>query len=168
MPANCTLGNAGRYVPRHNPWTYYAGASSRASCKRWDVPAGTPSGGALRTDIRNGTLPNVGLLIPNMCHDGHDCPLSTADGWLHGWLPIVMAGPDYKAGRLAIVVTFDEDDYSAANSVLTTVVSPYTHHVVSGEAYTHYSWTHYVEQLIGSAALNNAGSAPSLRPAFGI
>jgi phospholipase C len=168
MPASCTLGNVGQYVPRHNPWTYYADAASRAGCKRWDVPAGTPSGGALRTDIRNGTLPNVGLLIPNMCHDGHDCPLSTADGWLHGWLPIVLAGPDYKSGRLAIVVTFDEDDYTAANTVLTTVVSPYTHHVVSAEAYTHYSWTHYAEQLIGSAALNNAGSAPSLRPAFGI
>jgi phospholipase C len=168
MPAACALGNVGQYVPRHNPWTYFADASSRASCKRWDVPAGTPGGGALRTDIRNGALPNVGLLIPNMCHDGHDCPLSTADGWLHGWLPIVMAGPDYKAGRLAIVVTFDEDDYSGANTVLTTVVSPYTKHVVSAEAYTHYSWTHYAEQLIGSAALNHAGSAPSLRPAFGI
>lgn len=168
MPSPCAMGNAGQYVPRHNPWTYYADATSRANCRRWDVPAGTPSGGALRTDIRNGTLPTVGLLVPNMCHDGHDCPLSTADGWLHGWLPIVMAGPDYTAGRLAIVVTFDEDDNTAANTVLTTVVSPYTHHVVSGEAYTHYSWTHYAEQLVGSAALNNAGSAPSLRPAFGI
>jgi acid phosphatase len=168
MPANCRLTNYGRYAVRHNPWPYFADATSRANCRRFDVPAGTPSGGALRTDVVNGTLPNIGLLIPNLCHDGHDCPMATADSWLRGWLKIIMAGPDYRAGRLAIIVTFDEDDYSADNTVLTTVISPFTHHVVSNESYTHYSWTHYVEQVIGSAALRNAGTARSLRPAFPI
>lgn len=168
MPSNCRLTSYGRYAVRHNPWTYFADSRSRAGCARHDVPAGTPKAGAFRDDVARGTLPNVGMLIPNMCNDGHDCPLSTADGWLRGWLPIVMNGPDYKAGRLAIVVTFDEDDYASGNTVLTTVISPYTHHVVSGTAYTHYSWLHYAEQVLGSGALRNAGTAPSLRPAFGI
>jgi acid phosphatase len=168
MPSNCRLTPYGKYAVKHNPWAYFADPRPRANCARYDVPAGTPNAGAFRDDIARGTLPNVGMLIPNMCNDGHDCPLSTADGWLHGWLPIVMNGPDYKAGRLAIVVTFDEDDYTEANTVLTVVVSPYTKKVVSTTAYTHYSWTHYAEQVIGSAALRNAAAATSLRPAFSI
>jgi acid phosphatase len=132
------------------------------------VTSGTPLGGPLRDDVLAGRLPDVGLLVPNVCSDAHDCSLATADGWLKSWLTFVMKGPDYRAGRLAIVVTFDEDDYSSGNTVLTTVVSPYTHGVVSGTAYTHCSWTHYAEILLGVGALRNAGTAPSLRPAFGI
>lgn len=168
MPSNCYLGSATRYAVRHNPWTYFSDSGPRANCKKFDVPAGTRFTGALRTDVVNGTLPTVGMLIPNTCNDGHDCPLSTADDWLKKWIPFVMAGPDYKAGRLAIVVTFDEDDYSAANQVLTTVVSPYTSHVVSGAAYTHYSWTRYADQLAGAVPLRNAADAVSLRDAFHI
>jgi acid phosphatase len=168
MPANCYLSTYGRYAVRHNPWTYFSDSGPRANCKKLDVPAGSRFGGALRTDVLNGTLPTVGMLIPNTCNDGHDCPLSTADDWLSRWIPFIMAGPDYKAGRLAIVVTFDEDDYSAANQVLTTVVSPYTSHVVSGAAYTHYSWTRYADQLAGAVPLRNAANAVSLRDAFHI
>jgi len=32
----------------------------------------SPSGGALAWDIRAGTLPNVGLLTPNLIDDAHD------------------------------------------------------------------------------------------------
>ena len=36
------------------------------------MPAGTPAGGALADDVRAGDLPDVGLVTPNLQHDGHN------------------------------------------------------------------------------------------------
>ena len=168
MPGNCYPTSTSRYAVRHNPWTYFSDAGPRANCRSRDVPLGLTTRGPLRSDINAGTLPNLGLIVPDVCHDGHDCSLSTADNWLKAWLPIVMNGPDYRAGRLAIVVTFDEDDSSGNNTVLTVVVSPYTSHVVSSRAYTHYSLTRYFAELTLTTPLHNAATAVSLRTDFHI
>jgi acid phosphatase len=166
MPAPCSLTPATPYAVKHNPWAYFADAASRANCRRFDVPAGTTAGGALRSDVDRGRLPDVGLLVPNLCHDGHDCSLGVADTWLADWLQVVMAGPDYRRGRLAILVTFDEDDKSADNTVLMAVIAPRTSHVVATGAYTHYSLTRYLAELTGTRPLGAAATAPSLRAAF--
>ena len=166
MPTTCALSNSGDYAVRHNPWAYFADNASRVNCQRYDVPAGTPAAGSLRDDITAGALPTLGWVTPNLCHDAHDCDLATADGWLHRWLPMIMAGPDYRAGRLAIVITFDENDGSDPNTVLTTVVSPNTSHVVSATPYTHYSWTRLADEIAAIPLLRSASTAPSLRPAF--
>ena len=34
------------------------------------------------TDITTGSFPSVGLVIPELCHDAHDCGLATADTWV--------------------------------------------------------------------------------------
>jgi hypothetical protein len=52
-----------------------------------------------------------------------------------------MQCPDYRAGRLTIVITFDEDDKTGSNTVLTTVVAPDIAHVTSQTPLTHYSLT---------------------------
>jgi acid phosphatase len=166
MPSPCAQDAAGTYAVKHNPWTYFADPSPRANCRKYDVPAGTISSGALRSDITAGTLPNVGLLIPDLCHDGHDCSLATADHWLKDWLGVILAGPDYRTGHLAIVVTFDEDDDSGDNTVLLVVVAPHTSRVVSPRAFTHYSLTRYFAQLIGKTPLRSAADAASLRADF--
>lgn len=168
MPRPCATASSGRYAVKHNPWAYFSDPQSRANCRRFDVPAGTTAAGALRSDIDRGTLPTLGLLVPDLCHDGHDCPLSTADGYLRGWLPRVMAGPDYRAGRLAIVVTFDEDEGRSGNVVLTAVVSPRTSQVVSRTAFSHYSLARYFAQLIHRQPPGRAATAAQLRPDFGI
>ena len=166
MPEPCTLEPAGRYAVKHNPWAYFSSSTSRNNCGRFDVPAGGPENGALRDDVDAGALPTVGLLIPDMCNDGHDCPLSTADEWLHQWLPIVMEGPDYRSGDLAIIVTFDEDDHTADNNVLTTVIAPTVSHVVADTPLTHYSLSQYLAELGATSPPNEAATAPSLRTAF--
>jgi acid phosphatase len=168
MPEPCTLEPAGRYAVKHNPWAYFSSSTSRDNCLRFDVPAGEPGNGALRGDVDAGALPTVGLLVPDLCNDGHDCPLSTADDWLHQWLPVIMDGPDYRAGDLAVVVTFDEDDHTADNLVLTTVVAPTVSQVVADAPLTHYSLSRYLTELGGVSPLGEAASAASLRTAFGL
>ena len=168
MPGPCTLTSTGTYAVKHNPWAYFSDTAPRANCQLLDLPAGTTTVGALHDDINGGTLPTVGLLVPDMCNDGHDCPLTTADNWLQQWIPAVMNGSDYQAGRLAVVVTFDEDDRSGPNTVLTTVIAPTVRKQTATTELTHYSSTGYLAELAGVAPPNQAAAAPAFREAFGI
>lgn len=36
----------------------------------------------------------------------------------------VFTGPDYRSGKLAVVVVADEDDGAQANTVLVTIIHP--------------------------------------------
>jgi acid phosphatase len=168
MPSRCDQTSKGRYASRHNPWTYFAEPRSRVNCRRHDVPAGTTTVGALHDDVVAGTLPTIGMLTPNLCHDAHDCSLAKADHWLKGWIGVIRHGADWTSGRLAVVVTFDENDGSHPNTVLTTVLSRSTHHVRSATRLSHYSWTRYAESLIGARRLGHARKAHSLGHAFGL
>jgi hypothetical protein len=162
MPGNCATSNGGsNYAVKHNPWAYYA--KERAECLKYDVPA-TQLGAA----IAGGRLPNVGMVVPNLCNDAHNCSLGTADSWFRGWMTKIFAGPDWKSGHLAIVLTADEDDSSANNTVLTEVIHPSQQSHVVTSPLTHYSLTRLYEDVAGVPHLFNAASAPSMATAFGL
>lgn len=172
MPSACYLGYssaAPRYAVRHNPWTYFSDPLRRSNCQHHDLPLGTTTAGSLATDVHNGTLPNVGLVIPDTCHDGHDsgCTASS-DAWLKSWVEKVQSGPDWLSGRLAIVVTFDEDDSSSGNAVLTAVLSRYLAPTSTSIALSHYSWTRWADELALSPLQGHAANGPSLRTPFGL
>ena len=168
MPAPCSPSPRGRYAVKHNPWPYYAAPASRAHCRAHDLPLGTLAGGTLHHDVAAGTLPTVGMLVPDLCDDAHDCPLATADRWLRSWLGMVESGVDFRSGRLAVVVTFDEDEGSAADGVLTAVLARGLHHAVVSTPLTHYSWTRWAADLVGRPAPAGGRSARSLGAAFGL
>jgi phosphatidylinositol-3-phosphatase len=166
MPGNCALTSSSPYAVKHNPWTYFS--AGRANCEKFDVPSGTPDSGALATDIAAGTLPDLGLVIPNMCNDAHDCSLGTADDWLRDWLPAILATPDFTSGRLVVVITADEDDRESGNAVLTVVLhAPGTGTVVTAPL-THYSLSRLYSQMIGAPALDNAQGGPDMSALFGL
>jgi len=168
MTSNCQTSGSGGYAPRHGPWPYWTNSTSRSNCKANDIPSGTISGGNLLSDIRAGALPVTGELTPNLCNDAHDCSLSTFDNWLGAWIPVLMAGPDYQAGRLTIIITFDEDDGSQSNQVTFIAIDPRLHGKTVSGAYNHYSLTKWLEDNAGVAEQNNAASAPDLKAAFGL
>jgi phosphatidylinositol-3-phosphatase len=123
MPTDCALGNEETYAVRHNPWTYFEDPTERAACAQFDVPLGSLSAGALVDDINAGTLPTFSLVVPDLCNDGHDCSAATTDDWLRLWLPAITR-PDFQSNRLAIVVTWDEDDGHSSNRVAMVVIHP--------------------------------------------
>lgn len=169
MPSNCDRAGSGEYAPRHAVWAYWATPAEQAGCAANDVPMGTTSSGALASDIASGNLPVTGAMIPNLCNDAHDCPLSTADAWLRKWVPRLMSGPDWASGDLTVIVTFDEDDGSAGNNVPLVVLDPRLHgKVVTGAGFTHYSLTRWLDDNAGLPDLRNAAAAPDLRAAFGL
>jgi acid phosphatase len=160
MPGTCVTTPAGEYAVKHNPWAYFV--DERASCDRYDVPLT-----GLGADTRAGTLPDAGMVIANMCHIAHDCPLATADTWLRDEVGPVLAGPDFTSGRLVVVITADEDDQSGDNTVLTVVASADmpAHQVVSTPL-THLSLSRLYAEVLGFAPLRDAATAPSLARAF--
>lgn len=162
MPSSCLTVNAGdRYAVRHNPWTYFP--DEQADCQQHDVPADR-----LRADAAAGDLPTVGMVVPDLCDDAHDCPLATADDWLQQTLADLTTGPDWRSGRLAIVVTADEDDRHGDNTVLTTVLHPSLEHRVVDEPLTHLSLSRAMSEVAGAPPLRDAAGSPSLLRAFGL
>jgi len=162
MPESCALEDGGdAYAVRHNPWAYFV--DERAGCEKHDVPVSE-----LADAIAEQALPNVGLVVPNECHDAHDCDLAVADAWFRGWMEKMMAGPDWRSGRLAVVLTADEDDMSRDNLVLTVVAHPSLRGKVVSERLDHYALTRLLEDVAGAPYLGNARTATSLGDAFGL
>jgi len=167
MPAPCSQTNRPPYVVRHNPWAY--SSVHHADCVAHDVAAGTPSSGALHDDVAAGALPCAGLLVPDLVHDAHDAPLPVADAYLRSWLPQVLAGPDFRAGRLVVVVTADETGHAAAdNRVLTVVLSPRVTRRIVTTPLSHYGLSKLYSTTCRSPQLRRAATAPSLSAAFGL
>ena len=173
MPSHCYAGYssaAPRYAVRHNPWTYFSDPTSRRNCGRYDVPLGTTSAGPLAADVTRGTLPTLGLMVPDTCHDGHDSGCTDdADAWLQLWIAKIQAGPDWKSGRLAVVITFDEDDGSSSNTVLTVVLAQrISSPIVTSGSFDHWSWTRWADEIGHAALLRRAAGSVSLRTPFGL
>jgi phosphatidylinositol-3-phosphatase len=155
MPGNCALGGSGDYVPRHNPETYYT--NIRSDCGSYDVPLGSSADLSARFTF----------ITPNVCHDMHDCSVSSGDTWLSNFLPPLLASSQYRGGKTAIFITFDEG--SDSNQVATLIVAPPVHAGArSAAAYTHYSLLRTTEEMLGLGLLGNAGSATSMRAGFGL
>jgi hypothetical protein len=165
MPGPCQLENypaeKPSYAVRHNPWVYFG--SSRQRCMTDDVPLTQFS-----QDATDNALPNIGFLVPNLCHDAHSCPLGSADDFLRATLPAVLDSDDFTSGHLVVVVTADEDDKHSGNEVLTSVLSTRLSHKVVTDPLTHYSLSRYLSEVVGAQPLLEAAKAPDMRAAFGL
>jgi acid phosphatase len=113
--------------------------------------------GQLATDIAAGTLPALSFVVPNMCDDMHDCSTSVGDTWLSNNLPAMIAavGP-----RGLVILTWDEDDKSSANHILTVFAGPTVKsNYVSSQTITHYTVVRTICDALGISTFANAASA---------
>ncbi|MDX6296324.1 MAG: phosphatidylinositol-3-phosphatase, partial [Nocardioidaceae bacterium] len=82
-------------------------------------------------------------------------------------LPTVLGSRDFRSGRLAVVITFDEGT-PANNNVLAVVLDVNLHHKVVTQPLSQFSLSRLYSQTIGAPPLNQAASAPDMRAAFGL
>ncbi len=185
MPSACDLEGgsgsnpAGDYAPKHNPAAYYL--PLRHACRQRDVSLGTPSSGAFARALKSDGLAGFTFITPNLCNDTHDCPVATGDAWLANWLPAIVSSHAYRAGSVAIFITWDEgegggSDDCALNTtdggchVGMVVVSPSTQRGTrSALLFNHYSLLKTTEQLLGIKTFlghANDRSSRSMRSAF--
>ncbi|HJS93893.1 MAG TPA: alkaline phosphatase family protein, partial [Solirubrobacteraceae bacterium] len=101
LPKPCFSGaSAGDYAKKHDPFAYYTRITrDRARCTNI-VPLTR-----LAADERGGRLPGYAWISPNLCHDMHDCSVSTGDRFLARLVPGLLRalGP-----RGLLFLTFDE------------------------------------------------------------
>ncbi|HEY6270194.1 MAG TPA: alkaline phosphatase family protein [Candidatus Acidoferrum sp.] len=172
------------YAAKHNPFVYFQsvqeGHRPELSLKRI---AGFQGDDGLFEDLSSGHVPHFSFIAPNQCNDQHgrgnggtQCDFDPNDnGTLVGLNPALMylgdlalrnivkaihRSPVWQEGRNAIVVVWDEDDYSVApttNKVLLIVDTNYgPHGVKDGNFYTHFSLLKSLEGGFRLPCLNHA------------
>ncbi|WIX76682.1 alkaline phosphatase family protein [Amycolatopsis carbonis] len=100
-------------------------------------------------------LPAVSFVIPNMCHNMHDCDTVTADAWLRAHLSAYASWAATHNGLL--VVTFDEaEDTSATNGIPLSLTGPMIRPGTYAEPVNHYRLLRTLEAMYGLPALGHA------------
>ena len=122
---------------------------------RWAASASRPSSGFPAGHYAN--LPTVSFVIPDLCHDMHDCPVAVGDTWLR----------DHIAGYAnwamthdsLLIVTWDEDDDSSGNHITTIFAGQMVRPGSYGQRITHYSVLRTIERLYHLRPYANAARA---------
>ncbi len=159
MPSNCYQRNAGTYVPRHNPATYYVNIVGQ--CSNQATPLTEPP------DL---SAPFT-FIAPNQRSNTHDTSVSYGDEWLAEFIPTVLDSPEYTSGRTAVVITYDEDENEGnpSNPIATVLIAPSTTPGTRDATYyTHYSLLRTTEELLGLGLLGQAAQATSMRKGFNL
>jgi hypothetical protein len=157
---NCQMTANELYEPRHVPSAYYT--SIRASCLQRTVALVDPPDLSRRFT----------MIIPNKVNDMHatavtpEIPqrIKAGDDWFRGFLPKLLASPEYRAGRTVILVTWDEGLLTDSHIPL-FVISPYVNPGArETRRFDHYSLLRSMQEMMGlSPFLAHAATAPSMR-----
>jgi len=147
--ARTCSGSDGKYRRKHAPWVNFASFDQRLHKPFGRFP----------DDFEK--LPTVSFVIPNMCHDVHDCPLPDGNRWMRKRMDGYAQWA--KAHDSLLVVTFDEDEGTKTNRIYTALVGA---RIVPGnydQVVDHYSLLRTLENMYGLAALGGAASAEPIR-----
>ena len=170
QPHPCFTGaSSAGYAKKHNPFIYYDDVARNASRCRQLVGFGE-----LSADLRADRLPTFVWITPNLCDDGHDCGVGTADRFLSRTVPLLLRelGP-----HGFLVLTWDEGTTgdgccagaAAGGHIATIVAGPDVRpHAVDGQAVDHYGVLATIEHALGVPPLGLAANASNgtLAPLF--
>ena len=163
--------DTGRYAGRHVFTVPFVSTKEKANnFARYTVDANT-----LAADVQSGSLPNVGAIIPDNCHNAHDrcgsegpTKLKQADNWIADQVELMQSGPDWKSGQLLIIVTADEDDKNGVNDIPMIVIHPSLDHKVTDVPLDLYSVGGLLADLGHTDRLGKQRTAPDFAKAFGL
>jgi len=172
------------YAAKHNPFVYFRNIQEgRDEDNSLANVVGFEGIHGLFDDLGSGHVPDFSFIVPNQCNDQHgrgnagpQCDfdpndngtqaglnpalISLGDATLRTLVRAIHASPAWQDGRNAIVVVWDENDYSATpntNQVLVIVDTNYgPRGVRSGKLYTHFSLLKTLEAGLGLPCLNHA------------
>ncbi len=106
------------------------------------------------------------LIVPNLCHDMHDCSVAVGDAFLRSFVPRITESAAFTDGVLFI--TWDEGTGGPGGGhVATIVVSPrVAPGTVSRVPHDHYSLLRTIEDAFGVGCLGRTCSANDLGEFF--
>ena len=185
------------YAAKHNPFVYFQsvqeGTNPGSSLAN---VVGFEGQGGLYDDLASGRVPDLAFIAPNQCNDQHgrgnggsQCAFDpVTDGSQAGLNPALIyvgdltlrtlvaaihRSPAWHRGHNAIVVVWDENDYSLYPNVNQVLVTVDTNHgpqgVQSDKFYTHFSLLRTLEGGFRLPCLNHAcdGSTATMSDLFG-
>jgi hypothetical protein len=167
LPGPCFTGaSAGDYAKKHDPFAYYTRVTGDAARCANIVPLTR-----LAADERAGSLPRFAWITPNLCHDMHDCSVSTGDRFLAGLVPALLRA----LGRRGLLfLTWDEGSsvdgccrLASGGHIVTIVAGAGARaHARLATPTDDYSVLQTIEDLLGLKRLRGAACActPSLQP----
>jgi phosphatidylinositol-3-phosphatase len=175
------------YAVKHNPFVYFRSTQESVSPNNGLAnTVGFEGSNGLWADLASGQVPSFSIVVPNQCNDQHgrgnagsSCdfdPSSTGtqtglnpalifrgDQTIQSIVQAIHASPAWGWGHNAIVLMWDENDYSATpntNQVLFTVETNYgVSGTKSNAFYTHFSLLKSMEAGFGLPCLNHACDA---------
>jgi phosphatidylinositol-3-phosphatase len=159
------------YQPRHNPYVYFDDVTNDRNPHSANCIAHLRPLAELESDINRGTIGRYNFVTPNLCHDGHDScggnEIAHIDSFLKSTLPVIFNSPQYKAGRVTILIVGDE----AANGDGPIPFLALGHGVKKGYKnevrYTHSSLLRTLEEIFNVRPfLGYAASSNDLRDLF--
>jgi len=157
-----TGGDTGKYAVRHNPLAYMTDVQNDSVQRENLVPFSQ-----FHADLSAASLPDYSFIVPNLCNDAHDCPLSTADAWLSANLDPLVRSPLFQKDGLLIIL-FDEADLtdftSGGGHVPAIIVSPLAKRGYKSTAfYQHQSALRLSLEGLGVTKLpGDSSSAPAM------
>jgi len=164
------------YGKDHNPIVYLSDVHNSPTAASNIVPFNQ-----LATDIRNDTLPDYAMIVPDFVDDGHDCPahmtacsdtdkLTNVDHWVQTNIAPLISSSAF--GNSVLIYTWDESDITdTANGggrVATILIgSAVRSGYQSTTLYQHQSTLKLTMQLLGvSDYPGMAASAPDMTEFF--
>lgn len=155
-----TGASSGRYAKKHNPFVYFRRDLTPARLQR--VVALT----RFLPDVRGRRLPAFSLVVPDLCHDMHDCGVATGDKWLSGFLGPLTRGSVLKNSVVFVVFDEGETDIGGGGRVPALAIGPTVRrHVQSAVPNNHYGLLRTIEAGLGLPFLGQSAAA---RPILGI
>jgi len=134
-PGSQTCGSGG-YARKHVPWTDFSNVPAAVNQPFTSFPL---------SDYPR--LPAVSFVIPDLCHDMHDCSVGTGDRWLRQHLSGYATWAMTHDGLL--IVTWDEDDGLHSNHIATIFVGQQVRPGRYGKPINHYNVLRTIEQAYG-------------------
>lgn len=181
------------YAVKHNPFAYFQ--NIQQGYQRNNSMKNVVSFDRLFADLATGDLPSFSYIVPNQCDDQHGKGGESAycagdpgsNGLQYGLNPgliqqgdvtverlveAIHASPSWKWGRNAIVIVWDENDYSGIDNalppgtlfpsqnqnrvVLTVETNHGKHGVQSGKFYNSFSLLKSLQAAFGLPCLNHS------------
>jgi acid phosphatase len=149
---------AGRYAKKHNPFLYFRDVAANPARRARVVPLAQ-----LRRDLAARTLPDFSLVVPDLCHDMHDCSVAVGDAWLRKFLPPLLRSPELRGG--VVFVVFDEGvtRLGGGGRIAAFAVGPTVRpHSRYSRASSHYGLLRTVEDAWGLPRLGRSAETPPL------
>lgn len=163
MPSPCFSENSGRYATKHVPFLYYADILDNASrCSKHVVPLTQ-----MTADLSSApATPGLAFITPNLCNDGHDCPLATADSWLSQIVPEILGSKAFTTQPSLLVITWDEADSHGNHIPAILAGSSVKPGYRDATPYDHYSLLKTIEANWHLAPLTSSDSSASSMAGF--